>query len=501
MTTPSLSARLPSAKPWISLPQATLIILCVTVGFVWSYLTTDVSWIIPLLGGTVSSTAVTWIIPFGVILSAAVIVLLFKFPFYVFSLWLLVAPFLMLTDTGAARILFWIIHRILPPAMAGFLALTALWPPRGTNKTRLSRLGWPELAMAGYVLASLISIYLFNKDRLAEAVLLYDRTFGPMCLYLLIRLWHPDEKDIRRLMPAIFFVAASQAFFGIAFWVAPQYFPSVWVRYLERTTGSLQAPTVYSATMLFCGAVLLHAAITRKRGIVRLLYEGGAIVAFFCVFLSLSRASWLAEILVLAGLACLYRRYMIRLSLLALPVILIIGGLFSTQILILARDRLDSPQSERSALSRLPVYVAGIRMFLAKPVTGWGYGNFNRYDRLFQVRFADIADDNKDHASHNLYITTIAEQGLLGITLLLFPMAWWLVLSRRRRLELPPDGLKSRKLLAVLWLSILAHIVVNNFSNMHIPFGLGLWWTTLSLIASLVDQESVSKAPAGCNNQ
>jgi hypothetical protein len=43
----------------------------------------------------------------------------------------------------------------------------------------------------------------------------------------------------------------------------------------------------------------------------------------------------------------------------------------------------------------------------------------------------------------------------------------------------------------------LHHIVVNNFSNMRVVYGLGLWWVILGLIASLVyshlgSDESVS---------
>jgi hypothetical protein len=41
-------------------------------------------------------------------------------------------------------------------------------------------------------------------------------------------------------------------------------------------------------------------------------------------------------------------------------------------------------------------------------------------------------------------------------------------------------------LLALLWGEILFHFIVNNFSNMRVVYGLGIWWVTLGLIATMV---------------
>jgi hypothetical protein len=51
----------------------------------------------------------------------------------------------------------------------------------------------------------------------------------------------------------------------------------------------------------------------------------------------------------------------------------------------------------------------------------------------------------------------------------------------------------SRKLVGIMWLALLAHVVVNNFSNMKVVYGLGLWWLTLGLIASLVDHQDLAE--------
>jgi len=131
----------------------------------------------------------------------------------------------------------------------------------------------------------------------------------------------------------------------------------------------------------------------------------------------------------LLGLLYLYPRFTLTTSLAVSVLILIFGGWLLADQIQWAQDRFRSSESERSALSRLPVYYASFRMFQAKPMLGWGYANFDQFDRRFQGRVADLPNDNKDHASHNLYLTTAAEQGLLGLGLFLGPMFWLLFLS------------------------------------------------------------------------
>jgi O-antigen ligase len=206
-------------------------------------------------------------------------------------------------------------------------------------------------------------------------------------------------------------------------------------------------------------------------------------------FLSFSRASWLAGLVAVVGALYVYRRYVRHVAAIAVPLVLFLmfSGLLSEQI-DFARYRYESEQSEESALSRLPVMYASVRMFEAKPIVGWGYENFDRFDRSFQRRVGDIVYPHKDHASHNLYLTTLAEQGLVGFVLLFGPACVWWVRWRSRRRRLPKTGFLSGRLVAVLWLVVAAHVVENNFSRMQVSFGLGMWWLTLGLIATIVDR-------------
>lgn len=433
-----------------------------------------------------------WPIAMGMILALPAFILLHRYPMSGVMIWLLLTPFLVATNGGAARKAYWVIHRLLPPATLAILVLGALLR---IHARKLPRLGGIELAMLGYLGITQISIIYLNDSTLATTYHLYDRVFVPMCLYLLVRLVAPSEADLRRLLPIFIFILLVQSMIGLLSWVAPQFLPSPWLnRAGLRTTGSLRAYSVFSTTIIFAGLYILHVGSVRKDSAIRIWPLLLFLLTGFMVFLSYSRGSWLAGLVVLAGVVGLYPAMIRRAGLLlapALVVIVLVGALLLPSSVMgehlnRAGTRFYSSQSEESALSRLPVYYASYRMFAAKPLFGWGYGNFDRFDRQFQERILDLVSPAKDHASHNLYLTLLAEQGLVGLLLFLVPPIAWLARTVRAWPHMPRDGVASRKLVAVLWLVLVSHVIVNNFSNMRVVFGLGMWWIALGLIAHLV---------------
>jgi O-antigen ligase len=145
---------------------------------------------------------------------------------------------------------------------------------------------------------------------------------------------------------------------------------------------------------------------------------------------------------------------------------------------------------EQTAASRLLTNNAALQMIEERPLTGFGYGNFERYDEQFKVRIGDIAV--QEGSAHHTYLALAAENGLPALVLYLFPAAWllWLTASRWHRLTSVDPW--NRTLLIVLWLAVIDQFVVMNFMDMlhSSPWGTGLWWLSLGLLHVVISRGS-----------
>lgn len=427
-----------------------------------------------------------WYLVVAMVLAVPVTLVLHRNPLLAVTGWLVIDPFLQaVMADGTGRKLYWLVHRALPVLILGLVVVARL---AGLNRRRFT-FGWLELIMAGYLLASLLSIEYASPDVLANSYLLYDRVAIPMAVYLLVRWYPPGRRSLEAAVPAFGFLLATQLAIGVLQWIAPDVIPRDWLdRAGSRTTGSLDHPNVYGTTVLAAGAFLFHMGHSvRRPRFPRWLYSFALGASLIAAFLTLSRAAWLAALLVALVTFVLHPGAFRRMALAFVGVAVLIVLLAPVEpLLATASSRLFSEQSKESALSRLPVVIASLRMFEARPVTGWGYGNFDLYDREFQGRVGGLFVPDKDHASHNLYLTIMAEQGLVGIVLYMAPVLILLVRTPGAFRRLPRDGPTGRGLLAVAWLVPATHFVVNNFSNMKVPFGLGMYWLSLAVIAGLV---------------
>ena len=152
------------------------------------------------------------VIALTLLLAFPAFLVLQRYPVAVIGIWLLAAQFLTANEEGSSgRSVYWLVHRALP--VVAVLAVVATQLIR-FNSRALPRLGWPELAMVGYVIFSALSIAFTSTDIQATLYLLFDRVVIPMCLYLLVRLLEPGERELRMLLPILGFVLISQSVIG-----------------------------------------------------------------------------------------------------------------------------------------------------------------------------------------------------------------------------------------------------------------------------------------------
>lgn len=436
-----------------------------------------------LLARLIVSGAWPLILALAILVPAAILIL--KYPFSALIMWLLFGLLLQTTPDDPTRIMYWMIHRAMPPLALGLVALGGLLKVRDGPAVRLGPAGWAIVIFLGW---SVVNIFWFQSSPLTYLYLLYDRVFVPMCLYGLVRLIAPRESDLKWLIPAAAVIVVFEMVVGLLSWLVPTVIPQDWVGYTsERTIGTLGFYTAYSTTLVFYSLLLFQYAMHRRPGLAR-----STLVAIFGlgiigVFFSFSRGCWLGGLAAVAGLALIYPRTVIRGAILVVTFMAIMGASVLSQQMAFAQERLDS---EDTAKDRLVIWDAGLQMIERKPVFGWGYGNYALYAWQFQRRVQNYVAPNP-HASHNSYIGIAAEMGVPALLLFAFPILWWLLCTWRAWPHLPRQGFWSRSLVIVLWLVIVNYLIVNFFSDMRVsPYGMGLWWITLGLIANLVNHYS-----------
>ncbi len=423
-----------------------------------------------------------WPIAFGMLAALPAFVILHRYPWSAVLIWVIVSPFLIFTDSNLLRRVFWVVHRGLPFLTLVIMAVSNILR---IQKRSYPKLGLPDWLFLGYVIATFLSILFQSSSTSTTAILAYDRIFSPFCLYLIVRLVAPRGKDMNYLIWGAVFIAFTQTVFGLMYWSVPGLLPSGWPSEAPRATGSVRSVGLYTCLLLFAGLLLLHAGMNARVRWKKFLFLGLFGFSYLGVLLSFSRGSWLAGLVVLAALFAMYPRFIIRLFVIGGAAIIFLAGSLLSEQIELARERLNS---EHTALSRLPVMFASVQMFAARPAFGWGYGNFDDYDRQFQGRVGDLVNpDEKNLSSHNFYLSRLAEQGLIGVGLYAGPTLWLLFLTfflfRSGQFESASD----KNFLILLWLVLLNIFIVHNFLDMILFLAHGLWWLTVALIAVRIE--------------
>ncbi len=436
-----------------------------------------------LLLGAITALLISqgyWVIAFAAAAAVPLIILLSAHPFTGVMIWLLVMPFVSVLPNS--DLVYWAVYRLMPPLLLCLAIMSRIFKVREHPPVRF---GPPEVTMGILILVVPGTILFSQSDPGLALIRFGDRMILPFCMYLVIRLSAPREKEFSQLKWVALFIAISQSAIGFLSWIAPQVLPQLW-HYLQgqRTTGSLKDPDLYAAMLIFSATILIHAAVNHKSKLIRLilLLAAGSCAVF--TILSLERAAWLGGVLVGIGLLFLYPRIMFRLVIISTIVMAVLG------VEILATNSTTSLFTRFSesdpVYDRLVIFDAMTQMVEEKPVLGWGYETLDQNIAQFYRRVGE-ASLSRVVTSHNTYLTILTELGMVGFVFYLFPVAWWLVLSIRVWGRMPKKGLWSRSLLAVFWLALLFQFTISNFFDMRwFEIGLTLWWLTLGLIANMV---------------
>jgi tetratricopeptide (TPR) repeat protein len=133
-------------------------------------------------------------------------------------------------------------------------------------------------------------------------------------------------------------------------------------------------------------------------------------------------------------------------------------------------------------------WLAGLKMFEHRPITGWGPDSFvTHYQQYLDRGAAGLGDAETADKPHNVFVEHAANTGLLGLIAYL----GLLVVAFRRALRRLRDGPPTERVLATTLIGLLAAYAGQAFFSIDVSAIAVLGWILLGAIAAFADPPEV----------
>lgn len=235
-------------------------------------------------------------------------------------------------------------------------------------------------------------------------------------------------------------VAVAEHFkFSPLIWPKAVLDPTIYRQWPGRSHGVFLQPAVYGIVMGMLLPIQIYHLRIARNVLVKLLLYASIPVVVIGLYFTYTRGSWLAGIFGLLAMAAVgWRRYLPLVGrILIVGALLLAAGVISFKQDALFMERLGT---ERTITGRLGTLGRAYRIFLDHPVFGCGYFRFNEvkydYADTIEVPFFGVVRRGHDiHSTiHDMYLGTLAEEGLVGAALQLMIYLQIFFIFRRRYL-------------------------------------------------------------------
>lgn len=293
-----------------------------------------------------------------------------------------------------------------------------------------------------------------------------------------------DNDDAKFLLTVVLVLGALMALYGIYQYVTGAPMPARWVNAGEalktRAFSITTSPNVLGSQMALLTPIAIGFAAAEKSWAKRLLWFLAAGVMGLCLVFTFSRGAWLAFAGALAVISILYDRRLLIAGVAAVVLVVIFVPSVSTRI-----TSMFTPEYlEKSAGSgRIKRWFDAYDQMRLDPLFGVGLGHHG--GAVANRHFGSIYTDN-------YYMKTLAETGLLGLSLFL-----WLITTSLHQAYKAWQTLTDprwRFMAAGIFGGLLAVALHNGVENIfETPYMNTYFWLLLGLIAAMPFNEK----PAG----
>jgi O-antigen ligase len=228
--------------------------------------------------------------------------------------------------------------------------------------------------------------------------------------------------------------------------------------------------------------LFLAASWYKKDTLKRLFFVGFVILTGFALFYSYTRGAWVA-IFCIPIFVLIVRNKLVKLALLTstLAISLFLGFILNqNRYLHYApefsktiyheefADHMNATfqMQDMSTVERFYRWIAAVKMFQARPITGFGPGNFvNNYKNYTISAYETYISENEEGSSvHNYFLTMLTEQGIPG--LVIFIVLIFTILIYFERVYHQIEDVQQKRLILGLSCCFLVLLVNNMFSDL-----------------------------------
>ncbi|WP_068278043.1 O-antigen ligase family protein [Aldersonia kunmingensis] len=370
----------------------------------------------------------------------------------------------------------------IPPADPFVLAFGGVIVSYGllvsSRRDAVPSLGWTEAAMFLYLFWNVYSmfanhdlgaVYPLNDEVLSVHRFILTGTAIPFTLYFVGRSIYPTENQVRTLLWAVVAFGSYSGLVSIFQFHGPR--ALVWPPYIidspgwaGRANGIFNQPAVNGLTLIagFLAAILIASQPGERRS-VRIVTAVVAAVCSYGVFLTHTRAIWLAfGAVVLAGL--IFARGM-RIAF-GTTLAAGVGAVAMHWSTFTGSDRAEGGvRSVNEVHDRLNTIETSFWAFGEKPWFGWGIGRFTALNTYHHKQWAPDIPWLRGFgiSSHMNELGILVELGIVGLVLWLGVLALVIAKLVKAIRILPTQGLGGRNL-ALIALFLLGVLIVTGFT-------------------------------------
>ena len=268
-----------------------------------------------------------------------------------------------------------------------------------------------------------------------------------------------------------------QEFFGFAIILREQVLEEV---YESRLTGPLGDPNFYGLILVTAVPLAIYHFFDEKKLSLRIVAAVTTLLLVFAIFNTFSRGAFVALVVVMLLIAIerkISPKFLIGGGLVFLLLLPMMPESFSERILSLAdlgSSAETAVQEEDSFRGRTSEIISGMMMFAEHPLLGVGVDN---YPPNYQIYSSQLGLDSRtsEREAHSLYVETIAETGILGVTVFTALLASLIIGLRRshRKLQQLNAHPKTQRGLIALQMGLIAFLFASIF--LHGAFIRYLW--------------------------